>query len=694
MANPFGGQSQISRRRLDLNQNGINNNNRTGGNVTAPKSEISYSIRANNTFEDGMFGPDAAFNAVGQKMGISYNPAIFEHQKYDQANGKLSPIKLNGLSAELIAKDVRTRAITVKVRYDDTDIMQNTRWSGELQVLKNFDLAAGASEVHVTNNAQLVINKSGTNNRHTQTAANDFINPTTLTCANGSLFALDNFATVKLEGAKTSFQVNSGAELRTGTTSEVDVRAGTLLEIKSGGTLTMASSSGIIVEAGGTLLIRSGAIIQGPGDIQVRDGGYICIESGARLDTSPYMTLNVAPNAVLGANPALGLGMLSCNSQLQFCGPMQGGNAELSSICPTGNEALLFDGVDDVVTIAPDPGNANSPIHNIGTSFTIEASIRSDASGGPNQTVFSNREYDSAYGTRGLLFTLYAGRYLLLQMEGQNYYDFNDPSMQIAPNTGCHQVAVSRDNSNTVHFYIDGQAAAYAPVVLASPYSEAAVRIGGDAPYSAQVFKGQIGEVRFWDIARNARDVSRFLSSTLATPQTGLMGYYDFRDASGQTVKDKALVYLPGYNYAIPNGYLGTSTTADAADPAWVKASRLTCNIGGNFRQLSGGKNAQDSTFQTTKKLLNGANAISELAIFPNPASGEARMHFQLREAGKVAVSIQDVTGYTRATALPTTMLTAGAHDVKLPLHALLPGIYLVIVNSPDGRTVVRLEVK
>jgi hypothetical protein len=279
-------------------------------------------------------------------------------------------------------------------------------------------------------------------------------------------------------------------------------------------------------------------------------------------------------------------------------------------------------------------------------------------------------------------------------MEGQNYYDFNDPSMQIAPNTGCHQVAVSRDNSNTVHFYIDGQAAAYAPVALASPYSEAAVRIGGDAPYSAQVFKGQIGEVRFWNIARSALEVSRFMSSTLATPQTGLMGYYDFRDATGQVVKDKALVYFPGYNYAIPNGYLGTSSTADATDPAWVKSSTLTCNVGGNFRQLAGGGSAPDSTSQTAESQFKMAKAVSALAIFPNPASREATMHFQLREAGKVAVSIQDVTGYTRTTALPTTLLTAGAHDVRLPLHDLLPGIYLVVVNSPDGRTVVRLEVK
>ena len=69
-------------------------------------------------------------------------------------------------------------------------------------------------------------------------------------------------------------------------------------------------------------------------------------------------------------------------------------------------------------------------------------------------------------------------------------------------------------------------------------------------------------------------------------------------------------------------------------------------------------------------------------------------MHCQLRDAGKLEVSIQDMTGFTRAKALPATTLAAGAHDVKLPLRTLLPGLYLVVVNSADGRRTIRLEVK
>lgn len=127
VANPFGGESQITRRRVDLNNNNHIKNDFTTGN-SGTVSEAKNSFILNGQVGDGIFGPDVAFNNVGQKMGNSYNPAIFEHQAYDSVATKLSPINLGGLSVELIAKDAITGAITVKVRYDDVAIVQNTYW--------------------------------------------------------------------------------------------------------------------------------------------------------------------------------------------------------------------------------------------------------------------------------------------------------------------------------------------------------------------------------------------------------------------------------------------------------------------------------------------------------------------------------------------------------------------------------------
>lgn len=69
-------------------------------------------------------------------------------------------------------------------------------------------------------------------------------------------------------------------------------------------------------------------------------------------------------------------------------------------------------------------------------------------------------------------------------------------------------------------------------------------------------------------------------------------------------------------------------------------------------------------------------------------------LHFQLRDAGPVAVNVQDLAGLSRATTPLATTVAAGAHDVRLPLHGLRPGLYAVVVVSADGRRVIHLEVQ
>ena len=144
------------------------------------------------------------------------------------------------------------------------------------------------------------------------------------------------------------------------------------------------------------------------------------METGALLDQTAGLlgaVLDVHTNALLGANPALKLGLLDCSGQLQFCGQLLGNPSGLSTVCSTANEALLFDG-DDVVTIP----NNNSFINSLGQTFTIEASLRSDRRlnvSSQSQAILSNRDF-SGPSIQQLLFTLYDSQYLL-QLQGNNY---------------------------------------------------------------------------------------------------------------------------------------------------------------------------------------------------------------------------------------------------------------------------------
>ena len=561
--------------------------------------------------------------------------------------------------------------------------------------------------MHVLSGKTLTINTSGTNNRHTLRNG-DFINPTSLTCASNSLFLLDGGATVALEGDDTHFQVNDGATLSLepyGATFVV--RNGAVLDLQRGATLNLGFFTGIRVEHGGSLVIRNGANVLGVGGIEVQDGGYLCIEAGVALPTAPYFSLNVAPNAVLGKNPYLGisLGTLDCTGQLQFCGRLTGGNPGLSAICPTAYEALLFDGKDDRVTIPVATSGPAALIHNLAQTFTIEAAIRSDNTVGAyiSQPIFSNRTVNAANQYSGMLFTVYNGNNLLFQLNDHNYFDEKDTSMKIG--NGCHQVAVSRDANDQLHFYVDGQLAKYAPFVAGTPHTNGPVFIGGDFGYLApESFMGQIGEVRVWDSTRSDAEISQYNSAAIAAPQANLVGYFDFRDPMGQIVSDASLITY-GTSSAAPNGYLGDTPNVDNSDPTQVLGRDLTCTVAGNFRSLPGpksspaGQSLLDTLGRAQRRPLVTAQAtaarhLSQLTLAPNPASGEATLHFQLRDAGKLEVQLQDLMGQARATALPPTTLEAGAHDVKLPLQKLSPGLYLVIVTSADGREVMRLDVK
>lgn len=327
--NPFGGESQISRHRFDADGNGRIVWNPTQGNSGGPRNEQQFSVVVNGQFEDGILGPDIGYNQVGQKLGLSYPTPIFEHQHYDSTAVKLSSITLGGLSVELVGKRRKDGAITIRVRYDDAEVVANTRWTGDLVLAPG--LSAGVS------GASLTINKSGTPNRHLPTAAGDFINPTRVLCPAGTTFyqnagPLDTGSGVSLEGDKTTFQVAGTVHLATRGNTFV-VGAGTLLELFSGSVFQLDPRAELLIEAGGTLLVHSGATIQGAGTLTAAAGSYLCVEPGAAITaTRNFNRYNT------GTNPSLGLSGQNCQTTF------------LVAPAPTSTQRSLY-------TATPNPAN-------------------------------------------------------------------------------------------------------------------------------------------------------------------------------------------------------------------------------------------------------------------------------------------------------------------------------------------------
>lgn len=344
IANPFGGESQISRHRFDANQDGVIFWNPTQANSYSNNqgNEQQFSVVVNGAFEDGILGPGIAFNAYSgfgtatNKLSISSPAPIFEHQHYDPTTAKLSPVTVSGLSVELLSRSSTTGAITIRVRYDDAQVATDTRWTGDLVLAPG--LSTGVS------GAALTINKSGTPNRHLPTAAGDFINPTRVLCPAGTTFSqsagpLDTGSSVSLEGDKTTFQVAGTVHLSP-RGNGFTVGSGTLLELFSGSVFQLDQQSELAIEAGGTLLVHAGATIQGNGTLTVPAGAYVCIEPGATITaTRNFGRYNT------GTNPSLGLSGQNCQSSF-LVAPTTPGTQRSTFYTATPNPAT------DQVTLA------------------------------------------------------------------------------------------------------------------------------------------------------------------------------------------------------------------------------------------------------------------------------------------------------------------------------------------------------
>jgi|GEM_PF-1610690 len=201
----------------------------------------------------------------------------------------------------------------------------------------------------------------------------------------------------------------------------------------------------------------------------------------------------------------------------------------VSQMLPAQNYALTFDGSNDYI-------NCGSPAGlKITGDQTIEMWI-----------------YPYALDARrNPLAKAYAGEgTLTLETDGTiNYYygtggGNNSPyqtfgsSSQINPNVWTH-IAVVRDLSNMkLHWYING-------ILINSLNAEfSAAQSGNNNFYIANGnvndFKGEIDEVRVWNVARTPYEIAANKNSELTGMEDGLAGYWTFNEGSGSTAYDQS----------------------------------------------------------------------------------------------------------------------------------------------------------
>ncbi len=154
-----------------------------------------------------------------------------------------------------------------------------------------------------------------------------------------------------------------------------------------------------------------------------------------------------------------------------------------------------------------------------------------------------------------------------ININGKNY---PCGECRILTNASVYALAVVR-RQDTIKFYINGVLQQSRNVLPGTGKitTTGDVQIGHDqANPSMTYFRGDIAEVRIWNVARTTEEIAAFYNKTIDGNTPGLTGYWRLDEGAGQTV----------YNSAQNNssaGTLGASVLLQSDDPLWAKSATV-----------------------------------------------------------------------------------------------------------------------
>jgi len=189
--------------------------------------------------------------------------------------------------------------------------------------------------------------------------------------------------------------------------------------------------------------------------------------------------------------------------------------------------ALRFDGVDDFVAVA------SSPSVNPTTALTLEAWVFAENLNA-SQIGIAGTWDDNNGGFRTYLLWLLGGR---LEFIVSSFARPSDSST-LPINRWVH-VAATYDGA-TVRLYRDGtnisSVASSGPIASNNrPFLIGRTEGGSDGP---DFFPGSIDEVRLWNRALSPAEIAEQRSLVLTGTEPGLLGYWQFNDATGDSTAD------------------------------------------------------------------------------------------------------------------------------------------------------------
>ena len=188
-------------------------------------------------------------------------------------------------------------------------------------------------------------------------------------------------------------------------------------------------------------------------------------------------------------------------------------------------QALNFDGTDDKVSIS------SNSLHNLSSGFTIEAWVKVD----PSVTISSNTRMGIAtkviWSSSGLGYGLDIDGGKARVFSGQGWSNWSGVSAptNISTNTWVHLAGTY--NGSIFRLYVDGQEVSTNSSSTGISTNTQSFTIGS-WPNENKFFKGDIDEVRVWNVVRTASQIAQSKDVELNGTEAGLVSYYNFNQGT------------------------------------------------------------------------------------------------------------------------------------------------------------------
>lgn len=362
--------------------------------------------------------------------------------------------------------------------------------------------------------------------------------------------------------------------------------------------------------------------------------------------------------------------------------------------------AISFDGTNDYVLV-PDAVNLRLTSQGTVELWLKAASLTQDTYatiiGKANSGVPSGLSYYIEWkGTTNILCAI------------SNGTTQNQISISPLSDLNWHHLAFTWDGA-FLKIYKDGVEAATAVAQTINAQASAFnLKIGGygweSYGLNNQEFKGQIDEVRVWNVARSAAQIASTINSSVPVNAAGLVGYWKMDEGTGTTTAD-----------ATANGNTGTLTSgplwvvsAATVYPAfsWIPTSSLSDSIGtsvvaspltGTTYTVTAAATGTCSASSSTITIgMTGINQIEselkEFTLSPNPSNGKVQMSFVASQKDKYQMEVMNYIGQVVYSEPISTL--EGTYSRAFDFTKLEKGVYLISLRNENSQSTRRIVIE